>query len=193
MRLLAIALTGVLIVLSVVGIVGGFGLLAFAVAGPIARAVSGPLELRRMLRGRIARARRYSQINRIALRHGLSPYLRGRRRAELGTPEGRVRLARSVRQALEEAGVTFVKLGQVLSTRATCCRRRWSRSSDTSRTTPSRGVQQGRLTADRRQPPRKWGNASRYGRRTVALTPSAGRLRGYGRPRLEASCGRARS
>jgi ubiquinone biosynthesis protein len=63
MRLLAIALTGVLIVLSVVAIVGGFallarrllglrfgmvrllvaGLLAFAVAGPIARAVSGPL------------------------------------------------------------------------------------------------------------------------------------------------------
>jgi ubiquinone biosynthesis protein len=181
MRLLAIALTGVLIVLSVVGVVGGFallarrllglrfgmvrlllaGLLAFAVAGPIARAVSGPLpatggaatpvwfviligacalvvamvflvvaealvpsgslpgplELRRELRGRIARARRYSQISRIGLHHGLSPYLRGRRRAELDTPEGRVRLARSLRQALEEAGVTFVKLGQVLSTR----------------------------------------------------------------------------
>ena len=181
MRLLAIALTGVLIVLSVVGVVGGFallarrllglrfgmvrlllaGLLAFAVAGPIARAVSGPLpatggaatpvwfviligacalvvamvflvvaealvpsgslpgplELRRELRGRIARARRYSQISRIGLHHGLSPYLRGRRRAEVDTPEGRVRLARSLRQALEEAGVTFVKLGQVLSTR----------------------------------------------------------------------------
>jgi ubiquinone biosynthesis protein len=77
----------------------------------------GPLELRRILRGRVARTRRYSQISRIAVRHGLGPYLRGRRRAELESPEGRQRLARSVRQALEEAGVTFVKLGQVLSTR----------------------------------------------------------------------------
>jgi ubiquinone biosynthesis protein len=65
----------------------------------------------------VARARRYSQISRIAVRHGLSPYLRGRRRAELDSPDGRARLARSVRLALEEAGVTFVKLGQVLSTR----------------------------------------------------------------------------
>ncbi|HZD75278.1 MAG TPA: hypothetical protein VE776_15535 [Actinomycetota bacterium] len=43
----------------------------------------GPLELRPRLRGRIARARRYSQISRIAIRHGLLPYLRGRRHAEL--------------------------------------------------------------------------------------------------------------
>jgi ubiquinone biosynthesis protein len=66
----------------------------------------------------MARARRYSQISRIAIRHGLAPDLRGRRRAELDTPEGRARLARSVRQALEDGGVTFVKLGQVLSTRS---------------------------------------------------------------------------
>jgi hypothetical protein len=51
--------------------------------------VPGPLELRRMLRGRLARARRYSQISRIAVRHGLGPYLRGQRRAELDTPDGR--------------------------------------------------------------------------------------------------------
>jgi ubiquinone biosynthesis protein len=181
MRLLAIALTAVLIVLSVVAIVGGFallarrllglrfgvvrlllaGLLGFAVAGPIARSMlgavpatgdgitpvwffilvaatalvvamiflvvaealvptgslPGPLEWRRELRGRIARVRRYSQISRIAVRHGLGPYLRGRRRAELDAPGGRARLARSVRRALEDGGVTFVKLGQVLSTR----------------------------------------------------------------------------
>jgi ubiquinone biosynthesis protein len=181
-RLLAVALTAVLIVVSVVAIVGGFALLArrllglrfglvrlllaglvgFAVAGPIAQSLTGgaapgewtgmtplwflilggacallvamvflvvaealaptgslpgPLELRRGLRGRIARARRYSQISRIAVRHGLGPHLRGRRRAELDSPAGRQRLARSVRLALEEAGVTFVKLGQVLSTR----------------------------------------------------------------------------
>jgi ubiquinone biosynthesis protein len=141
MRWLAVALTAVLIVVSVVGIVGGFallsrrllglrfglvrlllaGLVGFAVAGPIARSLAGavpadgavatplwllilagacalvvamvflvvaealvpsgslpgPLELRRVLRGRVARARRYSQISRIAVRHGLSPYLRG--------------------------------------------------------------------------------------------------------------------
>jgi ubiquinone biosynthesis protein len=181
MRFLAIALTAVLIVATTAAIVGGFaviarrllgmrfglvrlllaGLLGFAVAGPIARAVlgtvstsegavtpvwfliltsaaalvvamiflviaealvpsgslPGPLEWRRELRGRIVRARRYSQISRIAIRHGLSPYLRGRRRAELDAPGGRARLAREVRQALDEGGVTFVKLGQVLSTR----------------------------------------------------------------------------
>jgi ubiquinone biosynthesis protein len=182
MRLLAVALTAVLIVVSVAAIVGGFALLArrllglrfglvrlllaglagFAVAGPIAQALSGPiqagggtaaplwllilagaaalvvamvflvvaealvpsgsvpgpLELRRALRGRAARTRRYSQITRIAVRHGLGPYLWGRRgRAELDTPDGRERLARALRLALEEAGVTFVKLGQMLSTR----------------------------------------------------------------------------
>jgi ubiquinone biosynthesis protein len=181
MRFLAIALTAVLIVLSVAAIVGGYALLArrllglrfgvvrlllaglvgFAVAGPIAQSLAGsvpateraitpiwflilagacalvvamvflvvaealvpsgslpgPLEWRRALRGRIARARRYSQISRIAVRHGLGPYLHGRRRAELEAPGGRARLARSVREALDDGGVTFVKLGQVLSTR----------------------------------------------------------------------------
>jgi ubiquinone biosynthesis protein len=182
MRVLAIAATVVLIVVTVAGMVTAFaliarrllglrfglvrlllaGVLALAVAGPIAQATSGavpageraaitplwflfltaagallvamvflvlaealvpsgslpgPLELRRQLRGRIARARRYSEISRIAVRHGLLPYVRGRRRAELDTPDGRARLARSVRAALDEAGVTFVKLGQVLSTR----------------------------------------------------------------------------
>lgn len=77
----------------------------------------GPLYLFRSLRGRVRRARRYAQISRILLRHGLLPYLRGSRRAELATPEGRARLARVVHRALDEGGVTFVKLGQVLSTR----------------------------------------------------------------------------
>ncbi|MFD7655057.1 ABC1 kinase family protein [Actinosynnema sp. NPDC059797] len=69
-----------------------------------------PTEWWRALRGRSARARRYSRITAIAFRHGLGPYLRGRERTD-------TRLARSLRLALEEAGVTFVKLGQVLSTR----------------------------------------------------------------------------
>ncbi|MEV4834360.1 AarF/UbiB family protein [Nonomuraea sp. NPDC049486] len=78
--------------------------------------IPGPLELVRSLRGRLSRARRYSEITRIAVRHGLGPYLRGRGdRPEDHT--GAVRLARSLRLALDDGGVTFVKLGQVLSTR----------------------------------------------------------------------------
>ena len=75
--------------------------------------VPGPLELVRGVRGRARRARRYLAITRIAIRHGLGPYLRGR------TPDrtGRAGLARSLREALEDAGVAFVKLGQVMATR----------------------------------------------------------------------------
>ena len=68
----------------------------------------------RSIRRRMARARRYSQVSRIAVRHGIGPYLGGRR-AAVGTRQAV--LARSLRRALEDAGVTFVKLGQVLSTR----------------------------------------------------------------------------
>jgi len=76
-----------------------------------------PMELVRGLRGRLARARRYSRITRIAFRHGLGPYLSGRRRADFDLPSGRSRMAASLAVALDEAGVTFVKLGQILSTR----------------------------------------------------------------------------
>ncbi|GAA2389023.1 AarF/UbiB family protein [Nonomuraea africana] len=78
--------------------------------------IPGPIELVRSLRGRLSRARRYSQITRIAFRHGLGPYLRGRG-GDPGDRSGRARLARSLREALDDGGVTFVKLGQVLSTR----------------------------------------------------------------------------
>lgn len=75
-------------------------------------------DLRRDLSGRIARTRRYLQILRIAIKHGLGPYLRGRRRPAHENAAGQADLARSLRLALDEAGVTFVKLGQVLSTRS---------------------------------------------------------------------------
>ncbi|MFD1541551.1 ABC1 kinase family protein [Nonomuraea guangzhouensis] len=78
--------------------------------------VPGPLELIRSVRGRVSRSRRYSQITRIAIRHGLGPYLRGRGE-RLEDRSGKVRLARSLREALDDGGVTFVKLGQILSTR----------------------------------------------------------------------------
>jgi ubiquinone biosynthesis protein len=68
----------------------------------------------RALRQRFTRTRRYITVSRIAARHGLPTYLSGRRPAQTGTRP----LARNVRQALQEAGGMFVKLGQVLSTRA---------------------------------------------------------------------------
>ncbi|MQA11302.1 MAG: phosphotransferase [Pseudonocardiaceae bacterium] len=70
----------------------------------------------RSLRRRFSRARRYSQIMRIAIKHGLGPYLAGRRDPELAGHRY-AKLARSLRRALEDGGVTFVKLGQLLSTR----------------------------------------------------------------------------
>jgi ubiquinone biosynthesis protein len=77
----------------------------------------GPVYVVRALRRQAGRTRRYAQITRILVRRGLLPYQRGGRRSELATAEGRARVARSLRLALEDGGVTFTKLGQVLSTR----------------------------------------------------------------------------
>ena len=77
----------------------------------------GPVEVVRGTRRAIARSRRYSQISRVAVRHGLGPYLRGRRLRRADAASGRAALAASLRRALEEGGVTFTKLGQLLSTR----------------------------------------------------------------------------
>jgi ubiquinone biosynthesis protein len=85
---------------------------ALVPSGTVPQPVDVVLGARRAL----ARSRRYSQISRIAVRHGLGPYLRGRGRRE-DEAGGRAALARSLRQALEEGGVTFVKLGQLMSTR----------------------------------------------------------------------------
>ncbi|MGW6446980.1 ABC1 kinase family protein [Lentzea sp. NPDC055074] len=87
------------------------GLLAFAEIIVPTGSIPPPTEWWGMLRRRVARTRRYSRITAIAVRHGLGPYLRGRERTSTG-------LSRSLRLALQDAGVTFVKLGQVLSTRA---------------------------------------------------------------------------
>jgi ubiquinone biosynthesis protein len=77
----------------------------------------GPMEMWRDARRRISRARRYSTIVRIAMRHGLGRFLRGRPQRGPASAASRRRLARSLRAALDEGGVTFVKLGQLLSTR----------------------------------------------------------------------------
>jgi predicted unusual protein kinase regulating ubiquinone biosynthesis (AarF/ABC1/UbiB family) len=67
--------------------------------------------IRRSARG----TRRYLQIIRIAVRHGLGPYL-GFRHGPKG-PDQAADPARQARLPLDEAGGMFVKLGQMLSTR----------------------------------------------------------------------------
>ncbi|WP_157245040.1 ABC1 kinase family protein [Nonomuraea typhae] len=74
-----------------------------------------PLDLLRGWKARRRRTRRYAQIMKIVVRHGLGGYLRGRRRTD--PYQGAGKIARSLRAALNEGGVTFVKLGQMLSTR----------------------------------------------------------------------------
>ncbi|MFD9896149.1 ABC1 kinase family protein [Amycolatopsis sp. NPDC059027] len=77
----------------------------------------GLFSLVRAARTKVSRGRRYSQITRIAIKHGLGRYLVGRREPDVA-PGRQAALARSLRRALEDGGVTFVKLGQLLSTRA---------------------------------------------------------------------------
>jgi ubiquinone biosynthesis protein len=101
----------------VIALLAGMVFLVIAEALVPSGSVPGPVYVLRAARGRMGRARRYWRISRILARRGLLPYARGGRRSELATPEGRARLARSVRLAMEDGGVTFVKLGQVLSTR----------------------------------------------------------------------------
>jgi ubiquinone biosynthesis protein len=113
------AFPAVLFVILGVAIALLIGMVVLVIAEALAPSgsVPGPLYVLRGLRRRLGRARRYSQISRILVRRGLLPYQRGGRRSELATADGRARLARSLRLALEDGGVTFVKLGQVLSTR----------------------------------------------------------------------------
>lgn len=94
-----------------------FGLLAVVVLEAVAPSGSlpGPMSLIFGWRARRRKARRYGQIMTILVRHGLSRFLRLGAR---GTDADQRRTARSLRRALEEGGVTFVKLGQTLSTRS---------------------------------------------------------------------------
>lgn len=93
------------------------GFLALSEAVVPSGSLSGMIRWPSVVRDRMARTRRYGQLSRIAMRHGLGDALRARgRRGPEATME-RARLARQLRLALEDAGATFVKLGQVLSTR----------------------------------------------------------------------------
>ena len=76
-------------------------------------AVGGPLAVWRASRHRLARIRRYLGLAVIFLRRRLGGVVL----IERSGAEGAARFGHSLRLALEEAGVVFVKLGQVLSTR----------------------------------------------------------------------------
>ncbi|MEE2041538.1 AarF/UbiB family protein [Nocardiopsis sp. CT-R113] len=75
-----------------------------------------PLQAARAVVDWYGRMRRYRQIMWIVARQGLGGYADGRRETGEGA-SGRRRLARSLAHSLEEAGVVFIKLGQVLATR----------------------------------------------------------------------------
>lgn len=69
------------------------------------------------IRRRAERTRRYAEVTRIALRRGLLPFRPNTAATPAGAAERR-RQAQALREALEDAGGAFVKLGQVLSTRS---------------------------------------------------------------------------
>lgn len=69
----------------------------------------------RDLPARRRRGRRYARIVGLAVKHGLGGFLSSRARSDLG--EDAPQVARSLREALTEAGVTYVKLGQMIATR----------------------------------------------------------------------------
>ncbi|MFJ7205915.1 ABC1 kinase family protein [Streptomyces sp. NPDC098789] len=80
---------------------------------------SRPLQALRGMGDRMRRARRYSQVSRIFMRHGLSRMLRGRVAWERALRPGEFgeQSARSARLALEECGGALIKIGQLMSTR----------------------------------------------------------------------------
>ncbi len=87
--------------------------------GLVARTRRGVASLPHPLRAfrlRARRVRRYAEITRVAVRHGLGPSL-GFVREDQDATGGRSSLVRRLRRALEESGGMFVKLGQLLSTR----------------------------------------------------------------------------
>jgi ubiquinone biosynthesis protein len=90
--------------------------------GALARAQRGLVSIPRPLRAirrSSRRLSRYAQITEIAVRYGFGPLLGlGQPVADDAAAPPAAPAARRLRQALEECGGMFVKLGQVLSTRA---------------------------------------------------------------------------
>lgn len=79
--------------------------------------VPRPHEIVRSVRVRTQQSQRGSALTAIALRNGLPSLARLRTNPFTAPPDRRAEQAQALRRALEQAGVTFVKLGQMLSTR----------------------------------------------------------------------------
>jgi ubiquinone biosynthesis protein len=97
-----------------IGVVASMGVLILGEFVAPAGSRLRPLRWYREIRQWQRRIRRYAQISRIVARHGLGGYASSRGTT---TPGQRAELAERLRRALEEAGVAFVKFGQILSTR----------------------------------------------------------------------------
>ncbi|WP_324649514.1 ABC1 kinase family protein [Georgenia sp. H159] len=110
---LAMSLVYVLVMAWSVAV--GLGVLVILEAMVPTGSLPSPVGVLRDLPARQRRSRRYVRIVAIAARHGLGGFLRARGPVRVGDDAPRV--ARSLRLAMSDAGVTFVKLGQMLSTR----------------------------------------------------------------------------
>lgn len=93
----------------------GIGVLVFIEAAFPTGSLSGFARTFTGWKARRRRTRRYADILSIAIRHGLGSRLRGFEQGSGNDQERKT--ARALFNALNEAGVTFVKLGQMLSTR----------------------------------------------------------------------------
>src|SRR5690606_19919993 len=109
-------IAGAVVVLMLAwGIALGLGVLVLLEALVPTGTVPSLTRMLRDLPARRRRARRYTRIVALAVRHGLGGFLSSRARSDLGDEAPQV--ARSLREAMTEAGVTYVKLGQMLATR----------------------------------------------------------------------------
>ena len=97
-----------------------------------------PVEIIRGTRRGFARSRRYSQISRIAVRHGLSPYLRGRRLRGWDAAAGGQRSRCRCGAPWKRAGSPSPSWASCCPPAVICCPRSSSLSSPSCRTGPNR-------------------------------------------------------
>lgn len=111
----ALVPTAAILTLGLAWIIGAqVAILAMLEAFVPTGSLPGPVAFLRSLPARRRRAARYTSIVRIAAAHGLGIYLRPTPRSQ---PAPASKVAHSLRGALTEGGVTFVKLGQMISSR----------------------------------------------------------------------------
>ena len=95
----------------------GTGLLVLLEALVPSGSLPSPVAVLQKLPSRRRSTTRYAVLSAIAVRHGLGGFLRAGSGRHPVRDDDAPRVARSLRLAFTEAGVTFVKLGQMLATR----------------------------------------------------------------------------